>query len=377
MTTPTYDLKQLQSLLERVKIALMSNPEVTFFTVIALNLKFIWDEECETAWTNGFEMGFNPRFFLSMSEEERLGVYIHEASHVAYDHMGRLLGRIMSIWNQAADHVINLYLLQRGFKLPSFRLADPRFTGMSTEQVYDILLTEQDTLPKNPMEDIRESVDKTPQETQKHVQDLIVRAAVQAKMTHESGNIPGEVEMFIKKLLNPKLPWQTLLQREIHELIKTGYSWMRPNRRFFPTYHLPSRSVQGPTRATFYIDISGSVAQYQFDIFISEIVGAIKQFNLKEVRIVQFDTHIHHDDTVKSLKELSRVKFHGRGGTHIECILQHMEKTKPELAMVFTDGGFFWPRQTFKQRILWLINDNPEWKPLFGRSIHFDTHKRK
>lgn len=377
MTTPTYDAKQLQPLLDRVKIGLMSNPEVTFFTTIALSLTFHWDEDCPTAWTDGYRMGFNPHFFLSMPEDQRIGVYIHEASHVAYDHMGRLLGRKINIWNQAADHVINLYLLARGFKLPSFRLADSRFTGMSTEQVYDILLSEEEDLPENSMEDIREPVDKTPQETKKHVEDLIVRASVQAKMTHEAGELPGEIELFLKKLLHPALPWQTILQREIHEMTKTGYSWMRPNRRFFPTYHLPSNSVQGATHATFYVDISGSVTQEQFRIFISEIVGAIKQFNLKEVRIVQFDTYIHHDDKVKSLKELARVKFHGRGGTHIGCILKHMEETKPQLAMVFTDGGFSWPQQTFKQLILWLINDNPEWKPLFGRSIHFDTKKRK
>jgi predicted metal-dependent peptidase len=377
MTTPTYDPKQLQPLLDRMKIGLMSNPEVTFFTTIALSLKFYWDEDCPTAWTNGFDMGFNPQFFLAMPEKQRVGVYIHEASHVAYDHMGRALGKIMSIWNQAADHVINLYLLARGFELPSFRLADPRFTGMSTEEVYDILFEEQDDLPQNPMEDIREPVNKTQQETKKHIEDLIVRAAMQAKMTQGAGELPGEIELFLDKLLNPKLPWQTILQREIHETVKTGYSWMRPNRRFFPTYHLPSSTVQGPTHATFYVDISESVQPAQFNIFVSEIVGALKQFNLKRVRIVQFDTQIQHDDTVTSLKELSRVKFHGRGGTHIGCILEHMEKTKPQLAMVFTDGGFMWPRQSFKQRILWLINDNPKWKPLFGRSIHFDTKKRK
>ena len=363
----------LQHQLDRTKIALMANREATFYTAIIMSLKFFWDEDHPTAWTDGYRLAFNPEFFLSLPELERLGVMVHEASHVALDHMGRLMGRTMKVWNKAADHNINLYLEERGFKLPSFRLADPRFKGMSTDQIYDILIQEGDDEP-NPMEDIRIDDTVMTDEYKRHIEDIIIRAATVTRMSNTPDAIPGEVQLFLQKLLKPRLPWQTILRREAQEATKTGHSWMKPNRRYFPKHHLPTAWSMGPQDATFYVDISCSVSDAQFNIFVSEIVGSLRMFNFRKMTIVQFDTEIKSIDEVKNLRELMNVKFSGRGGTHIGCILDHIEKTKPSLAIVFTDGGFYWPRQTFRQRILWLINDNPSWKPLFGRAIHFHTN---
>src|SRR5206468_12059992 len=126
---------ELQKELNRTKAALMSDREAVFFTTIIFCLKFLWDEGQPTAYTDGYVLGWNPSFFRSLSPDERVGVMVHEACHVAYDHIGRLQGRDPKMWNKAADHVINLDLLARGFKLPSWVLADQRFIGMSTEQV--------------------------------------------------------------------------------------------------------------------------------------------------------------------------------------------------------------------------------------------------
>lgn len=362
----------LQHQLDRTKIALMANKEAIFFTSIVLSLKFFWDDACPTAWTDGYRIGWNPKFFLDLPEDQRIGVMVHEACHVAYDHMGRLQGREMRTWNKAADHVINLYLLARGFKLPSWVLADKRFENMSAEQVYDILIKENDQEP-NEMEDIRIDETVMADEYKKHVEDIIIRAATITRASSRPDLIPGEVEVFLKNLLRPRLPWQTILRREAEAATKTGHSWLKPNRRYFPTYHLPSMWSMGPQNATFYVDISCSVSDEQFHVFVSEIVGSMRMFNFQRITIVQFDTEIKSVDIVKSFRELMKVKFSGRGGTHIGCILDHIENTKPALAMVFTDGGFGWPRDKFRQRILWLINDNPTWKPLFGRAIHFKT----
>lgn len=366
------DTKKLQHELDRAKIKLMSNKEATFFTNIMLSLKFFWDEDHKTAWTDGYRMGFNPGFFMGMPEDERVGVLVHEASHVAYDHMGRLMGRNMRMWNIACDHVINLYLLERGFRLPAFRLADERFTGMSAEEVYAIIMKEPEP-PGNPMEDLRVNEQVTTEEYKKHVEDIIIRAATLTKLSNSPHTIPGEVEIFLGKLLKPKLPWTQIFKRELDAAVKRGQCWSKPHRRHFPDMMLPSKWSKAPSDATFYVDTSCSVTDEQFTIFVGEIVGAFRMFKFEKITIVQFDTEIHSVNVVKSIAELRKVKFEGRGGTHIGCILDHMEKTKPKLSIVFTDGGFGWPRKEFKQNILWLINDNPSWQPLFGRAIHFDT----
>lgn len=379
-------MNDLQKELDRTKAELMRTKGAVFFTTIIFSLKFRWDEKHPTAYTDGHVIGFNPKFFLSMPRTQRVGVMVHEGAHVAYDHMGRLLGRDMLQWNKAADHVINLHLLANDFELPAFRLADSRFEGMSTEQVYNVLVAEQDQTP-NEMPDIRKPGECkgegtgtetrpaiTEAEHKRHIEDILIRASVQAKMQGEAaGAIPGEVELFLQKLLKPRLPWKQILRREVGQMARNGYTWMKPNRRYFPQYYLPAPWSTAPAEMTFYVDISASVSQHQFTVFVSEIVGALKAFNLRKIRIVQFDTRIKHDDTVRSLSELSKVKFTGRGGTIITAVLDDIEKTHPPLAAIFSDGEFRMDRPRLKGRVLWLINDNESFTAPFGRVLHFKT----
>lgn len=397
-------MNEIQTALDRTKIGLIQTPASAFFTTIAFSLKHRWNESIPTARTDGVYMEWNPDFFMKLPPDQRIGVMVHEACHVAYDHMGRLntgKQRCPDIFNKAADHVINLMLLARGFKLPSFALKDDRFRDMSTEQVYDILEAEAangNPQPQQQMPDLVYSpIDgngqgkgqdgngeqssgpgMTQAELQQHIKSMVIRAVMASKMAGEKpGSVPGEVEMFLDQLLNPKLPWQTLLRRYFTEFSKNDYSWKRPNRRFFPQFHLPSLHSITLQDMTFYVDISGSVEDFQFKLFVSEIAGVLKMLKPKKITIVQFDTKIHHVDSVKNLDELSRIKFHGRGGTHIECILKHMEENKNQLSLVFTDGHFGWPRNGFKNKILWLINDNEGWLPRFGNAIHFSTRDYK
>lgn len=391
-------MNDLQLALDRAKIALIQTPESAFFTTIVFSLKQRWNDKISTACTDGVYMEWNPEFFMSLPPEQRVGVMVHEGCHVAYDHMGRLnLGkqRCPDIWNRAADHVINLMIEARGFKLPSFRLADARFKDMSTEQVYDILEKEAANgkpMPQQKMPDLvyvpmdgpgtdgqggdkdGEGSGMSAAERDARVRAIIIRAAMASKMAGEKpGTVPGEVELFLDNLLNPKLPWQTLLRRYFTEFSKNDYSWKRPNRRFFPAHYLPSLHSINLQDMTFYVDISGSVEDFQFKLFISEIAGVLKMLKPKKITIVQFDTKIHHVNSVTNMQELSKIHFHGRGGTHIECILKHMEDNKNSLSLVFTDGHFSWPRDRFPHKILWLINDNERFKPHYGNAIHFST----
>ena len=386
------NMNELQNALDRAKIGLMQCRNSAFFTTIAFSLKHIWDDTQPTAYVDGVHMGWNPDFFLKLTSDERIGVMVHEACHVAYDHIGRLnagMVRCPDIFNQAADHVINLMLLAKGFKLPSFRLADQRFVDMSTEQVYDILQAEAaqgKPMPQLPMADLRTGKPGDPDnqtgmdadQLAKHVKGMILQAALASKMAGDApGSIPGDIELLLEEILNPVLPWTTILRRYMTEFNKNDYSWRKPNRRFFPNHYLPSLYSNSLQDLTFYVDISCSVMDYQFQMFVNEIAGVLKHLKPKFVTIVQFDTRIQHIDKVSNLQELKAIQFTGRGGTSIHEILDHMEANKNSLSLVFTDGGFHFPRTEFKQRIIWLINDNPKWVPVFGDAIHFSTKEYK
>ena len=359
-----------QQAMNKAKIQLMSRPDSVFFTTVCFSLKHIWDNTIPTACTNGKEIRFNPEFFMKQTPEQRVFLLLHESMHVAYLHMERLQTRNGPKWNVAADHVINLMLIEREFKMPKGGLADKRYSGMSTEEVYK-LLPEQD--PKTVDMDLRPS-EETDEVLQKEIQEILVRASIQSKMQGDSiGSIPGEIQIFLDRLLSPKLPWDRILKRYLQSLSKSDYTFRKPNRRHFPKYHLPSLYNHSLRNIAVAVDTSGSVSTEEFTQFISEVHNIMKMMKPDKLTLVQFDTEIKSVHPVKSVKDLAKVTFSGRGGTYIPCVYAWATENKPQLLLVFTDGYFRFPSIQPKVETLWLIHNNPEFTAPHGKVIHYEV----
>lgn len=356
-----------QKALDKCKIQLMSSPDSAFFTTVCFSLKHLWDETIPTACTNGYNIRFNPDFFLRQSPEERLFLLLHEVLHTCYQHMARLKDREPQKWNIAADHVINLQLLERGFRMPQGGCADPQYKGLSTEEVYKLL---PDPDPSTPM-DI-ESPSQPLEELSEHLAEIIVRASVQSKIQGDTqGTIPGEVQIFLDKLLTPKLPWQRILQKYLHSLSKSDYSFRKFNRRFFPKYHLPSLHSESLMAIAIAVDTSGSVSDTEFNQFVTEIHSILRMMQPEKITLIQFDTAIKSVDEIRSVKELSQVKFCGRGGTRIEPVLHWADDNKPQLLLVFSDGHFRFHLQDSRTNVVWIIHNNDGFTPPFGKLIKY------
>jgi predicted metal-dependent peptidase len=125
--------------MSKAKIELMGSDDCTFFIHCVLTLIHIWDDTMPTAWTDGVHVGYNRAFFMTCSEEERVGLILHETLHVVFMHMLRLMGFDPKKWNRACDYVINLIIISRGFKLPKGGLYDTQYRDMFAEQVYALL----------------------------------------------------------------------------------------------------------------------------------------------------------------------------------------------------------------------------------------------
>ena len=169
--------------LSKAKIQLMGRPDTVFFTTVCFSLKHIWDDTQPTAYTDGKVIGFNTKFFMGLTVEEQIFLLVHETLHVAYLHMLRMQpGMCHDRANIAMDHVINLQLIERGFKMPKNGCADPQFKGMCWEAVYKLL-------PANPgkpmMQDVRQGTGDTATQGQltQDIQDILIRASVQSKIS--------------------------------------------------------------------------------------------------------------------------------------------------------------------------------------------------
>lgn len=360
----------------KAKVSLMSRPDSCFFTTLCFSMKHVWDTTIPTACTDGVKVMWNPDFFMGLADaEERIFLMLHEVLHTAYMHMFRTNGRDHKRWNIACDHVINLQLISRGFRMPTgdnAGHADPKYVGMSAEQVYD-LLPEKCGDPK--MEDLIPG-EGTPEEQaliEGEIQDILVRAVMQSKMNGDKpGTIPGEIEIFLDKLLNPIIPWNRVLARFFQAFRKSDYSWRRPNRRHFPAHYLPS--IRGTTLMdlAIFVDTSASVSDSDFLRMVTELHSLLKMCKPNKMTLGQFDTNLKSVDVIKSVNDLMQVKFTGRGGTKIEPVIQWANENKPQLLLVFSDGDFSFPAEKVQSTTVWLIHNNKGFSPAFGKTVHYE-----
>ena len=364
------DLTLAQAALTKTKIKLMSSANMAFFSTVCFSLKHSWDDTLPTAATDGKSLFINPTFFMKLSVDERLFLLLHETLHVCLLHMARLSTRNMRKWNIAADYVINVVLVERGFVMPKGGLLNYKYSGMYSEQVYKLLTDEE--AENTPVDmDLRKGNDS--EEAVKEMEDIIIRASIQSKESGDKpGTIPGEIQLFLDNLKQPKLPWNRLLQRYLHAKVNSDYTFTRPNRRFFPAYHLPSLYSEGLSDIAIAVDISGSVADAEFAQFVAEAHSILKRMKPEKITVVQFDTEIKAVHTVKSVMELMKIPFKGRGGTAIEPVMAWAQLNRPKVLLIFTDGGFhFHNSNKPKSNVLWLIHNNPGWTAPYGSVIHY------
>lgn len=366
--------------LSKAKIQLMAKENSAFFSALCFSLKQVFDENIPTACAGGTTIRFNPRFFMSLTPAEQVFLLLHETMHIAYLHSLRFQpGMNHDRANIAMDHVINLQLIEAGFTMPKGGHADPKYKGMCWEEVYKLLPEEagkpqmQDVKPgAGDPSDAEGAGTKSADDLTREIQDILVRASIQSKVSGDApGSIPGDIQIFLNGLLNPKLPWQRILQKYLNQFCKNDYTFKRPNRRFFPKYHLPSLWGEKLMDLAIAVDISGSVSDADFHVFVSEIASIFRMMKPNKITLIQFDTAIHGIDEVRNLQELMKVKFTGRGGTAIEPVLEWANVNKPELLMVFSDGEFRFHGTETKSTTLWMIHNNEKFKPPFGKVINY------
>ena len=367
--------------LSKAKIQLMASHDSAFFTTLCFSLRHVWDISTPTAKTNGLEIRYNPNFFLSLNVRQQVFLLIHEAMHVAYMHMLRQGTRDHAKWNYACDFVINGQLIDRGFEMPPGGLHDNKYRDMSAEQIYDILPQPPSNSPlldlglpsEGPGEEGQEQGQGQPLE--EAIQDILVRAQLQSKMAGDKpGTIPGEIEISLNKLLDPKLPWHRLLAKYLNKYAKNDYSWRKPSRRYFPKHYLPALYSEHIMDLVFAVDTSGSVSDEDFNRFISEVAGVLRMMKPEQITLIQFDTEIKAVDKIQHLQDLYKVKFTGRGGTRIESVIEYINQNKSQVLLVFTDGDFHIPSITTKTDLVWLINNNHRFTYPQGKVIHYEIN---
>lgn len=399
---------QVDDALSIAKAQLLRKQGNAFFSTIIMNTPMFWSKDAETIQTNGIDIAVNPDYFMSLTNSVRMFELAHQAMHIVYMHATRAQSEYdKELWNVACDFAINYDLQQRGYNLPPTALVDAKFKDKSAEEIYRLLEQQNqqqqqqqkdqcdgDLAPdmENPNTPSKQGDgdgdgegegNNNPQKQKQHqkqVEDHVKRLTTQAvqasQMAKEAGGVPGDIARLLDEMLHPKLPWDRILQRFLYSLSKTDYSWSKPNRRYIhQDIILPSQWGESIGQIDFAIDTSGSVSQSDFNRFISEIAHVFTRFKPTGVGIYQFDHILQSTDKVTTLAEFKKLKFKGGGGTNIEPVLSYFQKkSKAKALIILTDGYFHHtPAMDPKKPVVWLIYDNPNWKPPFGTCIYFEN----
>jgi predicted metal-dependent peptidase len=370
------DYTEVEKALSKVKIRMMMEPATKFYSTILFSLIIEFTDRIPTASVNGVTMCINPGYFIGLTIDERLSLVLHEVSHVAYNHMARKGTRDHASFNIAGDHVINLGLLAAGYRLHHTWLQDAQYKGMNTEQVYEKV--KSDPPPPDYDQDVVFAAPGNQKAVADKVANIVIRASILAKQAGcDPGLIPAEIGIALDKHINPKLPWHVILQNHLSSFAPDDYTMKRLNRKYFPEFYLPTLYNEAICDLVVAVDASGSVEDHEFSHFIHEIHKIRETMQPKNMTVLDFDTRIKTvhklDHTVNVLKD---IKFTGRGGTAIQPVLSWIDKQKPEVALIFTDGEFALPSVLPKIPIIWLIHGNYPFKPSLGRVIRYEIERK-
>jgi predicted metal-dependent peptidase len=380
--------------LDRVKSRVFLGTNAAFLGPLMCSMNFIWSCDINTACTNGITLLWNPRFFLKTKPKVRGTVLLHELWHPALLHMLRRGTRDPLIWNYAGDIVINNILDSEGHSFDGLKpWLDRAYDGMTTEEVYDVLIQKRDEELQELLKDINlwgykdeetgegdqgdieEGVTIEDQKSIEHaVINAVVSAAHSATISGGAGNMPGEVQLTLKKFLSPKLPWDQILHAFFNQLANLDYSWARPNRRY-PDIYLPSlmNDQSGLDHVVCFEDVSGSISDSDMIRFNSEFKHIKDTYQPEKLTLIQFDEILHCETEYLKDDPFDEVLIEGRGGTSLVLVRDWIIRHEPTAVVVFSDLQCD-PMDPLPQGlnipIIWVALNNRDAKVAQGQIVH-------
>lgn len=396
-TDPKIDARA-RDLLITARVGLLINH--SFFGNLATRLKMInADEWCSTAATDGRNFYYNSRFICLLKTKEVEFLVGHEVLHVVYDHMGRRDNRDPQIWNIANDYAVNADLKRH--KVGEFITSVPclyeaKYDGKYSEYIYDDLMKgvskiSLDDLIDKMLDEHMDSEDDSDgeaegkgrpkpmtQEERDALRQEIKQNIINAAAGVEAGKLPAGVKRLLDDITDPKMPWRDLIQTNLTSLIKSDYSFSRPNRRGWHMDAIMPGSIPGEEiDVVVAIDMSGSISDKQAQMFLGEVSGMMQMFDGYKVHVFCFDTSVHNPQSFSSdnLDTMSDYEPMGGGGTDFTSIFDYLKERGEDTKrlIVFTDGLPFgsWGDEDFTDTT-WIIHGSNTIVPPFGTYAYFD-----
>lgn len=385
-----------------------------FFGVLLVSTNIYIEEYIPTAATDGKVIIFGKEFIKDLTINNTLVILLHEVLHIVAMHMDRKGNRDKFLWNVATDYAVNGQIKEiednadwkkKRYKLPEGALYDPKYRGLSSEEIYDKLpctkmkcqhsktgkgksgqgnkqtSSGQSGQGKNsncsaqqdgtcPVQQARDNMGRLDRHIyrrlkgseKKDLQDKIVDAY---KVTEkQQGFLPGKLKRQIKQLADPKIDWRREFQQYVGSaLSNTGETFTQPSRRgygLYPKVILPSNITEGKLRrVVIALDTSGSISQKEIDFFVSEVKDISSK--VKEMYVMTCDTEIYSECTIRQFEDImSKLNVGGYGGTDLRPPFKVVKEKRlnPKVFIYFSDLFGTFPKEKPRYPVVWVTPKN-------------------
>jgi predicted metal-dependent peptidase len=342
---------------------------------------------CKTMSTDGYHIFFNSDWVAELTPSEIRGVLAHEVLHVLFQHSARKVNRDPDLWNIAADHAINLLLLEQGFSLPQGGFADKSYRGMSAEKIYSLLpqkasysaggrnrksgyhedpensgsipIVGPDVLdPESVSVIAARDLDMPDREQLNQICDSLRSDAI--------SKLQGDAASFFlaecTAIEESKIDWRDLLRSWLIDRIKNDWSmWPCSKKHLHRGLYLPSVGIEAPGHLVFAIDTSGSMSDAELAEIFSELKTYRETFPSR-LTVIQCDSAVQ---SVVSYEEMdgeeipSKNPIVGRGGTDFRPVFDWINENARGAYLIYsTDGYGTFPSSEETGGVIWLLSKN-------------------
>jgi predicted metal-dependent peptidase len=380
-----------------------------FFGNLATRLTLINASDwCPTAATDGRHFYYNIDFIKKLSAKQAEFLFGHEVLHNVFDHLSRKESRDARFFNYACDFAVNQILVDEriGEKIDQVQIClNHKYRGKSAEEIYDDLIKDVKFMtPEEFLEQFGELLDehidwegegqssgngdkKSDKEGKgrpvyskdelKKIRDEIKEAMVAAAQASGAGRVPAALQRFINDLTEPKMDWRQMLRMNIQSIIKSNYSFMRPNRKGWHSGAvLPGMTNDETIDVCIALDMSGSIGDDQAKDFLTEVKGIMDEYVDYKIKLWCFDTEVYNLEsfTADNGDDLLNYQIKGGGGTDFQCNWEFMktEGIEPKKFIMFTDGYpcGSWGEEEYCDT-LFIIHGSEDIKSPFGQFAHY------
>jgi len=373
-----------------------------FFGNLATRMQLIDATDwCSTLATDGRRFYYNNDFVNRLTPKQAEFGFAHEVLHNVFDHIGRRDKRHPVLSNIAADYAANQILKdERIGEVPDWIkiFQDNKYRGKSYEEIYDELYEKADKIK---IEDLGELLDehldngeegdedgdgedegkgKRPRltaEERKQIRDEIKEAVVAAAQAAGAGKVPAGIARMIRDFTEPKMDWRQMLRMNIQSIIKSNFSFNRPNRK---SQHcgavLPGMMNEETIDIACGIDMSGSITDAMGKDMISEIKGIMEEYQDFKLKLWCFDTAVYSyaEFSSDNADEINSYECKGGGGTEFEANWNFMKEQgiEPKKFIMFTDGLPYgtWGDEHYCDT-LFIIHGSETIVPPFGQYAYY------